>query len=315
VTRVLCDVSFPLARARAALADLGVGVETGSPPWAGDDVVGLVSFEPVSANDLAALPALRVLSTPSVGVDHVDVEEATRRGVWVCHVPDYCVEEMADHALALVLALVRGVVELDRSVRDGAWSYEAAGPLRRISDVRLGIVGFGRIGRAVAARALALGMEVSAHDPFLADEVISSKGARPLALEELLRSSSAISIHAPLTPETWGLLGSSELALLPAGAYVVNVSRGGLVDTEALLGALDAGHLGGAALDVLEVEPPPPSAPAPRSPRLVVTPHAGWYSPEAEEEASRRALASVRDVLEGRRPGGAVNDLAHETDC
>ncbi|HSF62246.1 MAG TPA: C-terminal binding protein [Gaiellaceae bacterium] len=310
MTRVLCDASFPLARARAALADLGVRVETGSAPWSGADVVGLVSFEPVGANDLAALPALRVLSTPSVGLDHVDVEEATRRGVWVCHVPDYCVEEMADHALALLLALVRGVVELDRSVRDGTWSYEAAGALRRISDVRLGVIGFGRIGRAVAARGLALGMEVGAHDPLLSDEDISSKGARPLALDELLRSSTAISLHAPLTPETHGLLGSSELALLPAGAYVVNVARGGLVDTKALLDALETGRLGGVALDVLEVEPPPPSAPAPRSPRLVVTPHAGWYSVDAEEEVTRRVLESVRDVLEGRAPRDAANEPA-----
>ena len=307
MTRVLCDASFPLARARAALAELGVTVETGSPPWSGDDVVGLVSFEPVTATDLAALPALRVLSTPSVGVDHVDVEEATRRGVWVCHVPDYCIEEMADHALALLLALVRGVVELDRSVRDGAWSYEAAGPLGRASDVRLGVVGFGRIGRAVAARGIALGMEVSAHDPLVSDDDISATGARPLALDELLGSSSAISVHAPLTPETHGLIGTRELALLPAGAYVVNVARGGLVDTRALLDALEAGRLGGAALDVLEVEPPAPSAPAPRSPRLVVTPHAGWYSEHAEEEVNRRALQSVRDVLEGRTPPDATN--------
>jgi D-3-phosphoglycerate dehydrogenase / 2-oxoglutarate reductase len=309
VTRVLCDASFPLTRARAALADL-VEVESGSPPWSGEDIVGLVSFEPVTATDLGALPALRVLSAPSVGLDHVDVEEATRRGVWVCHVPDYCVEEMADHALALLLALVRGVVELDRSVRDGAWSYEAAGPLRRASDVRLGVVGFGRIGRAVAARALALGMEVSAHDPFLADDDISSAGARALALDELLRSSTAVTVHAPLTPETHGLLGPRELGLLPAGAYVVNVARGGLVDTQALLDALEAGRLGGVALDVLEVEPPPPSAPAPRSARLVVTPHAGWYSAHAEEEATRRALESVRDVLEGRTPRDAANEPA-----
>jgi D-3-phosphoglycerate dehydrogenase / 2-oxoglutarate reductase len=308
VTRVLCDGSFPVARARAALAGLGVAVETGSPPWSGDDVVGLLSFEPVTATDLAALAALRVISTPSVGLDHVDVEEATRRGVWVCNVPDYCVEEMADHALALLLALVRGVVELDRSVRDGAWSYEAAGALLRASDVRLGVVGFGRIGRAVAERGRALGMELSAHDPLLSDDDISSTGIRPLALDELLRSSTAISVHAPLTPETHGLIGPRELALLPLGAYVVNVARGGLVDTQALLDALEAGRLGGAALDVLEVEPPAPSTPAPRSPRLVVTPHAGWYSERAEEEVTRRALESVREVLEGRTPRDAANE-------
>jgi D-3-phosphoglycerate dehydrogenase len=308
VTRVVCDASFPLARARAALVGLDVAVETGSPPWSGADVVGLVSFEPVTAVDLAALPALRVVSTPSVGLDHVDVEEATRRGVWVCNVSDYCVEEMADHALALLLALVRGVVELDRSVRSGAWTYEAAGPLLRVSDVRLGVIGFGRIGRVVAARGLALGMEVNACDPLVSDTAIASTGARPLALDELLRSSTAISLHVPLTPETQGLIGPRELSLLPPGAYVVNVSRGGLVDTEALVDGLEGGRLGGVALDVLDVEPPSPSEPAPQSPRLVVTPHAGWYSEHADEEATRRALESVRDVLEGHRPRDAAND-------
>ena len=151
MARVLCDGSFPLERVRELLDGSGPSVETSGPPWTGDDVVGLLSFEPVTAEDIARLPGLRVIATPSVGFDHLDVEAATSRGVWVCNVPDYCVDEMADHALALLLALVRGVVELDRSVRDGEWNYSAAGPLRRIADIRLGIVGFGRIGRALAA--------------------------------------------------------------------------------------------------------------------------------------------------------------------
>src|SRR5919201_2089804 len=145
---------------------------------------------------------------------------------------------MADHALALLLALVRGVVELDRDVRSGGWDYEATGPLRRISDVRVGVVGFGRIGRAFATRAQALGMEVRAHDPLVPEEQIAGTGARPATLDELLGSSDAISVHAPLTDETRGLIGTRELALLPEGAFVVNVARGPLVDTEALLAAL-----------------------------------------------------------------------------
>ena len=308
MTRVLCDTSFPLGRARAALAELEIMTETGRPPWSGDDVVGLLSFEPVTAADFARLPLLRVIGTPSVGLDHVDVDEATRRGVWVCNVPDYCVEEMADHALALLLALVRGVVELDRSVRSGAWLYDAAGPLLRVSEVRLGVIGFGRIGRAVVARGRALGMEVWAHDPLVPNDDIASGGARPAALDDLLRASTAISLHAPLTPETRGMIRARELALLPAGAYVVNVARGGLVDSDALLHALESGRLGGVALDVLDVEPPSPSVPAPQSSRLVVTPHAGWYSERAEDEVHRRAIESVRDALLGGRPHDAVNE-------
>ena len=310
MARVLCDPSFPVERVRAALEATGVDVEAGTRPWSGDDVLGLLSFEPVTAAELDALPTLHVIATPSVGFEQIDLEVATERGVWVCNVPDYCVDEMADHALALLLALVRGVVELDRFVGAGGWSHDAAGPLRRVSDVRLGVIGFGRIGRALADRAMALGMEVVVHDPLVSEPEIEAAGARPAQLDELLRSCTAISLHAPLTPETRGLLGPRELALLPEGAYVVNAARAGLVDAGALLEAVESGRLGGVALDVLDVEPPTEDVPAPRAPRLIVTPHAGWYSPEAEETAVRRATESVRDVLEGRRPRDAVNEPA-----
>jgi len=310
VRRVLADPSFRREQVRADLDGLDVVVETASPPWSGEDVVGLLSFEPVTAGDLASLPSVRVVATPSVGFDHVDVEAATARGVWVCNVPDYCIEEMADHSIALLLALARGVVELDRSVREGGWDHRAAGRLGRLADVRLGIVGYGRIGRAVAARALALGMDVVAFDPLLEPDAIASTGVQPASLEELLRSSTAVTLHAPLTPDTEHLLGARELALLPEGAYVLNVARSGLVDSEALLAALAAGRLGGVALDVLEVEPPDAAAPAPQVPRLVVNPHAGWYSEEAEEAAPRRATEAVRDVLEGRVPANPVNEVA-----
>jgi len=302
MTRVLCDGSFPLGVGRDVLGPAGIEIASSAPPWSGDDVGGLLSWEPVTAADLARLPALRVVATHSVGYDHIDVVEATRRGVWVCHVPDYCVDEMADHALALLLGLVRGVTELDRSVRDGRWDHAAAGELRRATDVRLGVVGLGRIGRALASRALALGMEVWAHDPALPDDELRAAGVRPASYDELLRSCTAISLHAPLTPETHELLGRRELALMPRGAYVVNVARGALVDVDALLEALADGHLAGAALDVTARHPPP------QAPRLVVTPHAGWYSPASEAALYRRAATSVLDAIEGRRPDGALNE-------
>ncbi len=188
--------------------------------------------------------------------------------------------------------------------------HEAAGPLPRVADVRLGVIGFGRIGRALASRALALRMDVSAHDPFVADADLAAAGVRPSTLADLLRESTAISVHAPLTAETRGLIGAAELALLPQGALVVNVSRSGLVDTHALLEALERGHLGGVALDVLDVEPPSADSPAPAAARLVVNPHAGWYSERAEETVFRRAAESVRDALQGRRPENALNEPA-----
>jgi len=303
------DPGFALEEARALLSGLDVEVSAGTEPWAGDDVVALLvgTETRIGAADFDRLPRLAVVASCSVGYDHLDVVEATRRGIWVCNVPDYCVEEVADHSLALLLALIRGVVELDRNVREGGWDWTVAGPLRRVRGLRLGIIGFGPLGRALAERALALGMDVWATDPAVDDEAIAAAGARPAPLDELLASCEAFSLHASLTPETEGLIGEGELARMPPGSVLVDTARAQLVDFDALVRALETGHLGGAALDVLPVEPPTPQAPAPRAPRLVVTPHAAWYSAEAEAAVYRRPVLSVRAVLEGREPEGAVN--------
>jgi len=305
---LVADAGFSLERVSALLDGLGVDVEEGGEPWQGDDVVALlVGLEVrVRESDLDRLPSLRVVATCSVGYDHVAAEEAARRGIWVCNVPDYCVEEVADHSLALLLALLRGVVELDRNVRKGGWDWTAAGPLRRVRGTRLGIIGFGRIGRALAQRAAVLGFEVWAADPAVVREEIAAAGVRPASLHELLEACDAVSLHVALTRETEGLIGEAELARLPHGAVLVDTARAQLVDLDALLRALESGRLGGAALDVLAVEPPTPEAPAPQAPRLIVNPHAAWYSMEAEEAVYRRPVLAVRAVLEGREPADAV---------
>ena len=305
--RVFVDAPpFPLELVRELLAPTVSLVEAAPRPWSGDDIVGLLVWDRVSGADMERLPALKVIATCSVGFDHIDVAAATKRGVWVCNVPDYCVEEMADSTIALLLSLLRGVVALDRTVRSGAWDDHAAGPLSRLRGTRLGVVGFGRIGREVAARAHAIGMEVWATDPLLEASEIAAAGVRPAALEEMLRSCTAITLHVPLTPRTGGLIGEPELALMPRGSFLVNTARSGLIDLEAVVAALDSGHLSGAALDVIEVEPPTAKHPAPRHPRLIVTPHAAWYSPESEREVYRRSTLAVRAVIEGREPDGAV---------
>jgi D-3-phosphoglycerate dehydrogenase len=306
---VVADPGFSIDRVRALLDGLDVDVTRGGEPWEGDDVAALLIGIDVRVQeeDFGRLPSLRVVATCSVGFDHIAFEEAERRGIWVCNVPDYCVDEVADHSLALVLALLRGVVELDRSVRAGRWDWTAAGQLRRTRGTRLGVVGFGRIGRAVAERAAALGFEVWASDPLVPPESIAATGARPVALAELLASCDAVSLHLPLTAETDGLIGEAELARMPQGAVLVDTARAQLVDLDALLRALESGRLGGAALDVLPAEPPSRDHPAPEAPRLVITPHAAWYSAQAEEAAYRRPVLSVRAVLEGREPEGAVN--------
>lgn len=306
---VVGDRGYDPGRIAALLDGAEVAVAEGREPWAGDDVVALLvgTETEVRAPDLDRLPALRVVATCSVGFDHVDVGEAERRGVWVCNVPDYCVEEVADHSLALVLSLLRGIVVLDRDVRAGGWDWQAAGVLRRIRGTCLGIVGLGRTGSALAQRAGALGFEVWATDPALSDEEIRARGARPARLDELLAACEAVSLHVALTPDTHGLIGERELALMPPGAVLVDTARPQLVDLGALRAALASGRLGGAALDVLPVQPPTAEHPAPDWPRLVVTPHVAWYSAEAEEAVYTRPALSVRAVLEGREPDGAVN--------
>jgi D-3-phosphoglycerate dehydrogenase len=304
---LVVDPSYSLEEVRSVIAELAE-VASASAPWGGDDVVGLLTGPdfPVGAEELERLPALEVVATCSVGYDHIDLDAAAQRKVWVCNVPDYCVEEMADSSLALLLALLRGVVALDRSVRSGGWDHTVAGPLHTFQGLKLAVIGFGRIGRALAARGLALGFEVWAVDPHVPDEEIAAAGVRPAALEDAIANCRAFSLHSLLTDETRGLLGAAELARMPHGSYLVDTARAALVDFDAVLGALESGQLAGAAFDVLPVEPPSHDAPPPEHPNLIVNPHAGWYSPATEREAYRRPAVSVREALEGRRPTDAL---------
>jgi D-3-phosphoglycerate dehydrogenase / 2-oxoglutarate reductase len=302
---LVCDPSFPLDTLREILSPADVRIETTEAPWEGDDVVGLLVGPdyPVDREDVERLPALRVVATCSVGYDHVDLEAAAARGVRVANVPDYCVEEMAESTVAMLLSLLRGIVVLDRSVWSGDWDYRTAGVLSRVSGTRVGVIGVGRIGRAVTERALALGMEVWASDPVVGADAIRQAGARAAELDELLAACRAVTLHVPLTPSTRHLLGRRELELMPGGAFLVNTARADLVDMDALAEALRSGRLGGAAFDVLPEEPP---ATLPDTPRLILTPHAAWYSEKTEREVYRRPALAVLDVLEGREPKDAV---------
>jgi D-3-phosphoglycerate dehydrogenase len=301
---LVVDPAYSLDEVREIL-DGHVEVEAAGAPWQGDDVVALLTGPdfPVGEEELAQLPALKVVATCSVGYDHLDLEAAAARDVWVCNVPDYCVEEMADSSLALLLALLRGVVTLDRSVREGKWDHKVAGPLHTFRGTKLAVIGLGRIGRAVTERALALGFEVWGVDPHVSIELDGVRGA---TLVEALETCNAFSLHALLTPETRGMIGADELARMPRGSYLVDTSRAALVDFDAVLAALDSGQLAGAAFDVLPVEPPTPEVPASQHPRLIVNPHAAWYSPATEKEAYRRPVVAVLEALEGRRPADAL---------
>jgi D-3-phosphoglycerate dehydrogenase / 2-oxoglutarate reductase len=296
---------FDLTRVREILAPAGVTAELADGPEPADDVVAILGGpdQPVTRVDMEGLPSLRVIASCSVGFDHVDVEAAAERGVVVANVPDYCVEEMADSTIAYIVALLRGVVVLDRDVQAGGWDDHAAGPLARFRGTRLGIVGFGRIGRAVAERALALGFDVWGSDPVIEGDAIRAAGVRPARFDELLRECRVVTLHVPLTDRTRGLVGAAELALLPPGAFLVNTARAALVDWDALVSALESGHLGAAAFDVLPEEPP--SEP-PRVRNLVVTPHSAWYSEEAEAAVYERPVRAILDVLQGQGTRDAV---------
>ena len=264
---LLLDERYP----RGLLA----GFEVVSTPQ--EDVVAVLTMpeHPVGEELAAQLPALRVVGTATVGFDHVHVPPH----VEVVSVPDYCTEEVADHTLALLFALLRGVV----AFQSLPWSSTAAGPLRTVRGLRVGIVGLGRIGSAVAERLRALRAEVRAHD------IRPIPGNVPL--DELLGWADAVSLHVPLDDSTRGLI---DIEAMRHGALLVNTSRGPVVDLDAVLVALRSGRLGGAALDVLPVEPPPER---PAAPNLIVTPHAAYYSPAAEERAYRLCVERVRAVL------------------
>lgn len=238
----------------------------------------LIGYSPVRAEMLDALPGLRIVATQSVGTDMVDLAACAARGISVSNVPASATEEVAVHALAMALSLVRGLPRFDRSTRSGEWNPGAADALARPSSLTVGVLGLGRIGRRFAGLAAPIFGEVVGYDP--ADFAVS--GIERLGLEAVLRRADVLSLHLPLLSETSRLLDAQRLAMLPANARIVNVSRGALIDQAALLEALDSGRLAGAALDVLEVEPPDPSDALLRHPRVLVSPHVAFLSPQSE---------------------------------
>jgi D-3-phosphoglycerate dehydrogenase len=296
-----------LARSDAELVVAPTGSADELVDLARDADAILTNWKPVPPAALDGAERCLVVSRYGVGVDNIPVARATELGILVVNVPDFCVDEVSDHAMALLLACARRVVMFACSTGRGEWDLAAARGLPRLRGQVLGLVGFGQIARALVPKAQAFGLEVHAYTPRIepgprAEGVIATNELAPM-----LAAADYVSVHAPASAETAGLIGEAELRTMKETAYLINTSRGSLVDEEALRRALDEGWIAGAALDVLGSEPPPAGHAIPSHARAVVTPHVAFYSDAAIAELELRAATNVAEVLAGRLPASVVN--------
>ena len=272
----------------------------------------LVTYAKITAPMIQQMPRCRVISRFGIGVDNVDLAAATGAGIVVTKVPDYCIDEVSDHTLALLLALVRKIPSSSARTHAGRWEMKAVVPIHRLRGSTLGLVGFGRIPQLVAPKAQAFGMKVIACDPFVSADVYARAGVDRVELSDLLETADYVSIHTPLLPETRGLFNRETFARMKKGAYLVNTARGPIVDETALADALEGGQLAGAALDVM-IQEPPHHSPLFGRENVIITPHTSFYSEESLIELQIKAAQEVVAVLTGAAPRNPVNPevLAH----
>ncbi|MBO9608196.1 MAG: C-terminal binding protein [Paenibacillaceae bacterium] len=270
----------------------------------------IVNYAPITAAVIGALERCRIISRNGVGINNVDVEAASARGIYVANVPDYGVEEVSNHAFAMVLHYARKITGYDAAIRSGVWDYKACCPLRRLSAQTLGLLGFGRIPRRLAEKAAAFRFNVLVYDPYVSEDDIRAYGARPATCDEICRLADYISVHVPLAAETRLLINAERLRTMKPNAVIVNTSRGAIIDEAALADALRGGRIGGAALDVLENEPIAAGHPLLGLDNVVLTPHCAWYSEEAMIELRTKAAQNTADVLTGKHSPYIVNRSA-----
>ena len=273
---------------------------------AGADAI-LVQYAQITAEVIDALPGLRAIGRYGVGVDSVDIDAATARGIAVCNVPDYGTESVSDHAIGLALAAARGIPRLDRGLRAGAFDLAAVRPLFQTRDRVFGVIGLGLIGTATARKAAGLGYQVIGYDIAAEPGATTFHGFPSVSLDELLERSQVVSLHTPLTDVTRGMIGAAQLAQMRPDAILVNTSRGGVIDGAALVEALRTGGIRGAAIDVHESEPLPAGDPLMSFDSVVLTPHLAWYTEESYDDLKRRTVANVVEVCAGRAPRNIVN--------
>lgn len=298
---LITDHQFPHVEIeRSLLAAEGVALEVAEGDWraaAADADALLVQYARLDRAALADLTRCRLIVRYGIGVDSIDLTAATAQGIAVSNVPDYGLDEVADHAMALLLAGFRRLPALQALVGAGRWGVPAERPLIPLSGSTLGVAGFGAIGRRVTKRALAFGMRVLAYDPFVPRDLVLELGAKPVTLAKMLGESDAFSLHLPLNPKTAGLFDAAAFAAMRPGAVLVNTSRGGVIDEGALLAALDRGTPAFAGLDVLAQEPPAADHPLLAHPRALITGHTSWYSEASIERLQRHAAEEVARFL------------------
>ena len=316
----VADSVFPnLDPATQVLSAIGARLELAADPSpesvmkvAADADAVLVTYAKISADMIGQMNRCRIISRFGIGVDNVDLAAATHAGIVVTKVPDYCVDEVSDHTMALLLAVARKIPLANTHVQAGRWEMPAVVPIHRLRGSVLGLVGFGRIPQLVAPKAKAFGLRVMAYDPFVPPDVFAREGVEGVGLAQLLSRSDFVSIHTPLMPETRGLFNADAFRQMKPTAYLINTARGPIVDEAALAEALDAGRLAGAALDVMPQEPPIGSPLLGRE-NVVITPHTSFYSEESLLELQRKAAEEVVAVLTGKRPRNPVNAEALES--
>ena len=298
--RVLAEIGAELVEGQAKTDDEIIAIAR--------DADGILNARSkISAKAIEALERCKIMVRYGVGVDTIDIPAATRKGIMVSNVVDYCMDEVSDHAFALLLTLARKVVFSARRVQTGEWTINNLKPLKRLAGQTVGVVGFGRIGRALGRKAAAVGFKVLAFDPFVAGEGEEKDGVTFVSLEQLLKASDFVSLHLPLTQDTRRMIGRPQLERMKSGAYLVNTSRGELVDEEALYRALERSRIAGAACDVFTQEPPE-RHPLVELDNFILTPHIGAHTREAVLRTAHRATRNLIEMLEGGRERGKPID-------
>ncbi len=261
----------------------------------------LVTYAKLTREVLTQFTRCKAIGRFGLGVDNIDLVTAKEKGIAVNYVPDYCIREVSDHAMALLLSLIRKIPLSNKLVQSGRWEMPAVVPIRRIEGTVLGLIGFGHIPRLVAPKAQAFGIKVIAYDPYAKPDVFKAAGVESVDLDTLFKSSNYVSVHAPLLPATRGMLNAAAFAKMKKGAYIVNTARGPLIDEAALVAALDSGQIGGAGLDVVAAEPLAKDSPLLGRDNVIISPHTGFYSIEALEELQTKCASDVARVLSGEK--------------